>query len=119
PLQMIAVEDIGRHAARAFINPDEYSDRAISLAGDEVNSQQVDDIFRQKLGHGAGATYGFLGKALLWGLKEMGLMMDWFKKEGYGAISQTKTNRPRTTRFRNVVGKEEPIRKQKSRCIQY
>jgi len=84
PLQMVAVDDIGRHAARAFINPHEYSGKAIGLAGDEVNYQQVDDIFKQKLGHGAGATYGFLGKTLLWGVKTVAVMMDWFKNEGYG-----------------------------------
>lgn len=26
-----------------------------------MSYQQVDDIFKKKLGHGAGASYGFLG----------------------------------------------------------
>jgi uncharacterized protein YbjT (DUF2867 family) len=84
PLQMIAVQDIGRAAARAFTSPQQYAGKAVGLAGDEVTFQQVEDIFKQKLGHGTGATYGFLGNALLWGVKELRVMMNWFKTDGYG-----------------------------------
>lgn len=84
PLQMVAVQDIGRAAARAFLNPQQYAGKAIGLAGDEVTFQQMEDIFKQKLGHGTGATYGFLGNAFLWGVKEFGVMMNWFKTDGYG-----------------------------------
>jgi uncharacterized protein YbjT (DUF2867 family) len=85
PLQFVSVHDIGYFGAQAFINPHEYSAKAISLAGDELTFAQLDETFKKVTGSGAGATYGFLGRALQWGLPEVGLMMSWFATVGYGA----------------------------------
>jgi len=84
PLQLIATADIGYFGAQALLHPDAYKNLALGLAGDELSYQQLDETFNKVLGHGAGATYGFLGSALKWGVKEMGTMIDWFKTDGYG-----------------------------------
>lgn len=85
PLQLVAVSDIGRAGAQAFINPAKYNKRAIGLAGDEVNLGQMSKVFEKVTGAPVPITYGFLGSAFLWGVKEMGLMMRWLKEYGYGA----------------------------------
>lgn len=84
PIQFVAVSDIGWFGAQAFIKPDEYRHKAIGLAGDELTFDRIDASFRKVTGAGAPVTFGFLGSAMLWGVKEMGLMMNWFKEEGYG-----------------------------------
>lgn len=83
-LQLISVQDIGYFAAQAFTNPDQYRNRAVGLAGDELTLDQANKIFMEKTGSPAPATYGFLGAGLMWGVKEVGTMFGWFRDVGYG-----------------------------------
>lgn len=71
PLQMVAVSDIGYFGAQAFLHPDKYSCKAIGLAGDNTSIEDLNKAFQKKLGTPLPETYGFLGSALLWGVKEM------------------------------------------------
>jgi len=85
-LQMISTKDVGRIAALAFLHPEEYRNKAITLAGDELSPIEADAIFRQRFGKEIPATYGFVGGALKWVLNEqLGKMFDWFKERGFGA----------------------------------
>ena len=88
-LQLISCRDIGIFAARAFNDPDEYNGQSISLAGDDVNFDEADAVFKKVLGYGMPVTYTFLGTALRWGMKELGSMYTWFEDVGYGADIQT------------------------------
>jgi uncharacterized protein YbjT (DUF2867 family) len=85
PLQFVSAVDIGFFGAQAFVHPKEYSGKALSLASDDLTFDQLEEAFKRSTGQGSGATYGFLGKGLLWGVKELGLMMEWFRTDGYGA----------------------------------
>jgi len=85
PLQLIAVSDIGIFAALAFQKPEEYNGKSLSLAGADITFDQANDIFKEKTGADAPTTFGFLGSALLWGIKEVGTMFHWFYTDGYGA----------------------------------
>ncbi|KAJ4861892.1 nmrA-like family domain-containing protein [Trichoderma breve] len=85
PLQLIATEDIGKVAAEAFLRPEEYKGKAISLAGDEVNYHQLAEIFREKTGAEVPVTWNILARLLLASSKEMGTMFSFFEKEGYAA----------------------------------
>jgi uncharacterized protein YbjT (DUF2867 family) len=84
PLQWVSVEDIGRFAANAFREPQKYNARAIGLAGDELTISELSDRFERVTGSPAPITYGVLGGALKWAVKEMGIMIQWFADEGYG-----------------------------------
>lgn len=84
-LQLVSVADIGHFAAQAFVESEQYKNRAIGLAGDDLTFSQVNEVFKQKTGAPAPTTFGFLGSGLLWGVKEMGTMFDWFVNVGYGA----------------------------------
>lgn len=83
-LQLISTADIGHFAAQAFLKPDQYKNRAVSLAGDDLTFAEASKIFQDKTGSPAPATYSFLGSGMLWGIKEMGTMFSWFREEGYG-----------------------------------
>ncbi|KAF0635642.1 hypothetical protein FPSE5266_05474 [Fusarium pseudograminearum] len=85
PLQWVATEDIGYFAAEAFTDPQGWNKKAISITGDELTFAQLSEAFEHATGGPAGTTFGILGKALKVGVKELGIMVNWFKDEGYGA----------------------------------
>ncbi|KAJ4258239.1 hypothetical protein NW762_008388 [Fusarium torreyae] len=85
PLQWTATEDIGFFAAEAFTDPEAWGKKAISLAGDELTFTQLSEAFEHATGGPAGTTFGILGKALKHGVAEVGIMVNWFRDEGYGA----------------------------------
>jgi uncharacterized protein YbjT (DUF2867 family) len=85
PLQWVATEDIGYFAAEAFTTPETWSKKAISITGDELTFVQLSEAFEHATGGPAGTTFGILGKALKVGVKEIGIMVNWFRDEGYGA----------------------------------
>ncbi|KAF2098576.1 NAD(P)-binding protein [Rhizodiscina lignyota] len=84
PVQFISVPDIGHFAAEAFLNPDKFNGRAISLAGDELTFAQIQQIFKEKTGTDLPESYSIFATLLLWMVKEVNIMMKWFHDEGYG-----------------------------------
>lgn len=84
-LQLVAVRDIGLYAARAFAAPDEWAGRAVALAGDELTLAEARDKFAKVTGKTLPQTWTILGRAVLWGVREVGEMFNFFEKEGYGA----------------------------------
>ncbi|KAL8774480.1 MAG: hypothetical protein Q9209_000853 [Squamulea sp. 1 TL-2023] len=88
PLQLVATEDVGWFAAQAFLNPSDYENKSLSLAGDELTFEQANKIFKEKVGYGMPLTFGFLAKAGLWASKDFGSMFEFFRKEGFGADIQ-------------------------------
>ena len=85
PMQQISCHDIGIAAAQAFRKPDQYRDRVLTLASDEVTFDQVNAIFEKKLGMPTPTTFGLLAKTFLWGFKDFKLMVDFMKEDGFGA----------------------------------
>ncbi|KAG8672728.1 hypothetical protein FPOAC2_06131 [Fusarium poae] len=97
PLQWVATEDIGYFAAEAFTNPQNWRKKAISITGDELTFDQLSEAFEHATGGPAGTTFGILGKALKIGVKEIGIMVNWFRDEGYGAdLSKVRQLNPGT-----------------------
>lgn len=100
-LQLIATEDIGVAAAEAFLRPEEYSGKFISLAGDEITYQQMAAIFREKTGGDIPTTWGILGRLVLATSKEMDTMFSFFQGEGYDAdIEALRRQYPKLKDFR-------------------
>lgn len=98
PLQLIATVDIGRFGAKAFMEPDTYKDRAISLAGDELTYGEMVKVFREKTGSAPPLTLGLIARSVLWMSKEMGTMFAFFEREGYGAdLAELKKIQPDLT----------------------
>lgn len=95
PLQLIATSDIGFFAAQAFLHPQQYAGKSISLAGDDLTYSQFRNIFKEKTGSELPTTYGFVASIILWLVKDLGLMYKWFHDQGYGAnIAELKQIKP-------------------------
>ncbi|KAI1129197.1 hypothetical protein F5Y10DRAFT_276899 [Nemania abortiva] len=88
PFQLIAVSDIGYFAAQAFMDPQSYKGRAISLAGDELAFDEAARIFKQKTGQNIPITSGWVTSLMLFLLKGIGAMFKWMREEGFGANIQ-------------------------------
>lgn len=85
PLQLIATRDIGYFAAEAFLNPESHKGKGISLAGDELTYGQMAETFQRKTEQTLPTTYQTVCYILLYMMKDMGKMFQWFHDEGYGA----------------------------------
>lgn len=83
PLMLVAVDDIGHFAAEAFLHPDEYSGRGLTIAGDSLTFAQAKTIFERKTGQTFPEGYWFYGTIVCFMLKEISLMVDWYYKEGF------------------------------------
>lgn len=81
-MQWVATKDIGVFAAMAFEQPDRWSGRAVSLSGDQLTFQQLDEVFQKVTGSPVPTTFWVLGSAFKYGLTEVRTMVDWFKEEG-------------------------------------
>jgi len=95
PLQLVAVSDIGYFGAQAFLRPEAFRGRGISLAGDELTLDQLAKVFRGKTGRDPAGTYAFICSLLMWMAKDFGLMFRWFHDVGYAAdIAELKKMHP-------------------------
>jgi uncharacterized protein YbjT (DUF2867 family) len=57
-LQVVSTIDVGVFAAKAFANPEKYSGKAISLAGDELSFEEANNIWRGQKGKCLPTTLG-------------------------------------------------------------
>jgi uncharacterized protein YbjT (DUF2867 family) len=84
PLQMIAVDDIGAFAAKAFAAPEQFKGKAIELAGDAVTFPRVAEIL-SAVG-GKPVTYAEQPLEQVGAYSpEMAVMLKWFVTDGYQA----------------------------------
>lgn len=108
PLQLIAASDIGWFAAQAFIRPDEFQGRSISLAGDEVTFTQMNQLVIQKTGSPGPTTFSFIGFAIKMMMKDLRLMMIWFREVGYGVnIAQLRQMHPELLTLSDWLDKKQ------------
>ncbi|WWC89422.1 uncharacterized protein L201_004346 [Kwoniella dendrophila CBS 6074] len=55
----------------------------------------MEEKFKIATGKSTGATYGFLGSALKFAIKELGIMLNWFRDQGLQAdITELKKIHP-------------------------
>lgn len=83
-LQMVAVEDIGKVTAQAFVRGQALNRREIDLAGDTVSMQQVAAGLSKKLGKNIEFVSLPL-EAVRKNSEDMALMLEWFERTGYSA----------------------------------
>ncbi|KAI1387924.1 NAD(P)-binding protein [Hypoxylon trugodes] len=111
-LQLIATSDIGFFAAQAFLHPEEYKNKKISLAGDELTYDEFASIFKQKTGENIPTTYTFIATIINWMVKELGYMFRWFREVGYGAdIPSLKKINPDMKDFGTWIETESQFKK--------
>ena len=81
--QWIATTDIGWFAAQAFAKPEQWSHKAVGLAGDELTFDQQQQIFAKTTSAPPTPVFGFMGSFLKYMVTELGLMLNWFGTDGY------------------------------------
>ncbi|KAF1811948.1 NmrA-like family protein [Eremomyces bilateralis CBS 781.70] len=107
PLQMVGLKDIGVFAAKAFVAPEQWAGKAVSLAGDEVTLKQVEEVFKTKTGKELPRTYGFVSWFIMWMAKDFRLMMRWFYDHGFKAdIAALRKEHPELKDFRTWLEKD-------------
>jgi uncharacterized protein YbjT (DUF2867 family) len=85
-LQVVATSDIGFFAAEAFAKSEtqEYRNKTMSLAGDELTFDEFKKVFETTTGQTLPTTFGFVSMFVNWMVKELGIMYRWFSEEGFG-----------------------------------
>jgi uncharacterized protein YbjT (DUF2867 family) len=82
-LQLISVHDIGTLAAQALTSPEEWSGKAVGLAGTELTLTEAKDRFKSVTNKDLPECWTFVGSTMLWAIKEVGAMFAFFENEGY------------------------------------
>ncbi|GLB12558.1 hypothetical protein AtubIFM57258_010242 [Aspergillus tubingensis] len=112
PLQLVATSDIGYFGAGAFLNPEKYKGRAISLAGDELTFEGMGLIFEEKTGQPLPMTFRPICSLVMAMMKDMGYMFQWFRNEGYRAdIPRLREIHPEMMDFATWLKKESGFKK--------
>jgi uncharacterized protein YbjT (DUF2867 family) len=82
PLQMIAVQDIGKWAVHMFLHPERYVSRAVEIAGDEVTFSQMVSAYKKVYGKTPGSMWF---PSSLFSMGDIGKMFTWITTYGYQA----------------------------------
>ncbi|KAK0736062.1 hypothetical protein B0T21DRAFT_366210 [Apiosordaria backusii] len=82
-LQLVSVRDIGKFAAKALTEPAKWSNKAVGLAGDELTLGEARTKFANVTGKKLPQAWSLFGKGMLWAVKEVGTMFQFFEDEGY------------------------------------
>ncbi|WP_436343250.1 NmrA/HSCARG family protein [Natronorubrum sp. FCH18a] len=84
-LQMIDVDDVGRAAAVAFENPDEFVGERVELAGDELTLDEAADVLSEVTGRDVDPVHVPIEDAYDSFGEEFTVMCEWFNEVGYSA----------------------------------
>ncbi|OJD36229.1 uncharacterized protein BKCO1_12000121 [Diplodia corticola] len=84
-LQVIASTDIGKVAARSFVQPDKYAGRKIPLAGDDLSYSDVKRIFKEKTGKDISEAPEQVARGIVESNADFKAMWTWFDTDGFGA----------------------------------
>ena len=83
-LQLVALDDIGAFATMAFTRPEQFTGKAIELAGDEPTMTRTVELF----GRAAGLPGRFIEQPIEQVrayMPEAAVMFDWLNRDGYHA----------------------------------
>lgn len=82
PVQMIAVEDIGKYGLRAFENHQELNGKAVDIAGDELTMTEAAKIISDKKGSAVEFFQVPIEEVRKFS-DDYALMLEWFDEVGY------------------------------------
>jgi len=84
PVQVVALDDIGAIAARAFAQPDVWVGRQVEIAGDEITVREAAHAYRRLTGRRP-RYVPLPPKLLAVGDRSAAAMFRWCRAEGYRA----------------------------------
>lgn len=112
PLQLVSTRDIGRFAAVALLDPEEYVGREIGVAGDELTFEEARRIFREEVGTEIKVAPCLVGKALKMLVGDLGEMFSWLETDGFGAEVHIALGDVKTRDFRTWLRESSDWKKQ-------
>lgn len=83
PLQLVAVKDVGYFAAQSFLRPQDFANKEVPIAGDELTLDEANAVFKRKIGTEIPETFQFLVRFLHWMIADFGAMYRWFYTDGF------------------------------------
>jgi uncharacterized protein YbjT (DUF2867 family) len=84
PMHLISTADIGKVAAKIFLDPARYAKRSIYLAGDKLTFAEANEIFKQKTGKPIAVLPILPFHAIMLGLNQLKIMFNWFPADPPG-----------------------------------
>lgn len=84
PLQMIAVDDIGKYGRWAFDEPAKLNRREIDIAGDELTPAEIARVISQASGHPVEFAPPPI-EEIRKSSEDFAIMLEWFDRVGYDA----------------------------------
>ncbi|KAF6819234.1 nucleoside-diphosphate-sugar epimerase family protein [Colletotrichum plurivorum] len=111
-MQVTVTKDIGRWAAEGLLRPDrtEIRNQAVSIASDELDFNEIDDIFKRHTGSGVPVTYGLLARGVIWMVNDLNTMFRFIGERPYGADLPWLRSKLKPTSFTEWVESEVPKR---------
>ena len=107
PLQMIAVQDIGKWTAHMFLHPERYVSRAVEIAGDEVTFTQMVSAYKKVYGKTLGSMWF---PSSLFSRGDLGKMFTWITRYGYQAnLSMNRAEIPDLLTFEQFLALKQPL----------
>lgn len=107
PIQLISATDIGEFAALAFENPETYVGKTLSLAGDELTTDQIQQTYQSVKGSKLPTTFSIFPKMITYLNKEMATMFKFFNEHGYKAnIAELRQIHPQLKTFEQYLKTE-------------
>lgn len=87
-LQLVSTKDVGYFSALAFKEADQWQGKAISVAGDELNFEEANKVFKETLGYDIPVTFAVVGTLIKTIDKDVGALFKWLGVEGFNADIQ-------------------------------
>ncbi len=107
PLQMIAVQDIGKWAAHMFLHREHYLSRAVEIAGDEVTFSQMVSAYKKVYGKTPSSMWL---PSSLFSMGDIGKMFTWITKYGYNAdLTMNRAEIPDLLTFEQFLALKQPL----------
>jgi hypothetical protein len=116
-LHMISTKDIGKVAAKAFLNASDerYRNKGISLAGDALTPNDAARIFKEETGQEIPSTYPWLAWIIRTVVPDLRHMFAWFAGTGFGTdVQDVRARYPFMSDFRTWLREESDWRKNKT-----
>lgn len=98
---------MGWFAAKAFLEPERFGSRRISLAGDELTFEQAKKLCERVTGVELQTTWKWFSGLVLLVAKELGTMFRWLHEHGFGAdLEEVRREHPGVKDFRGWLETE-------------
>lgn len=107
PLQMIAVQDIGKWAAHMFLHREHYLSTAVEIAGDEVTFSQMVSAYKKVYDKTPGSMRL---PPSLFSMGDIGKMFTWITRYGYKAdLTINRIEIPDLLTFEQFLALKKPL----------